>query len=112
MTLRNLKFLLLTFLVIAVYACNNATQTEIPISDFFKDSERNTYKLSPDGKYISYIKRDEKDKQGFYIKSLSDGKERFVMPVKGFQDYWWTYNNQIIFSQLSIFSNENKIFAL
>ena len=113
MMLRNLKYLLLGVLVTAIYACNNAKQTEIPISDFFKDAEKSSFKISPDGKYISFLKRGEK-KQDLFIRTLSDSTERLATSLTGFsgRDYWWTYDDQIIFSQYNIPTNETKIIAL
>ena len=114
MTLRNLKFLLLTFLVVALNACKDAKQTEIPVSDFFKDAEKSSFKISPDGKYISYLKRGDKQKQDLFIRTLSDSTERLAASFTGFsgRDYWWTYDNKIIFSQYNIAANEIKMVAL
>src|SRR4051812_13634568 len=104
MMLKNFKFLLIAVLFIALHACKDAAQNEIPVSDFFKSDEKNTFKISPDGKYISYLSRGEHQKQKLFIRSLADGNERLGTIFDGFggRDYSWTYDNQIIFTQYDI----------
>ncbi len=113
--LRNFKlFLLVVFTLIGLQACKNNEQDEIPVSDFFKTPQKASFKISPDGNYISYLKKGDKQKQNLFIKSLADGKERMATGFDGFfsRDYSWTYDNQIIFNQFNIFTGDNKMFAL
>src|SRR3954467_12798218 len=112
--LRNFKLLFLVFALIGLHACKNNGPDEIPISDFFKNPEKGTFKISPDGNYISYLKRGDRQKQDLYIKSLADGKERKAITFDVFfgRDYSWTYDNQIIFNQRNFLTKENKMIAL
>ena len=69
--------------------------------------------MSPDGKYLSYLKP-FKDKRNLFIKSLADGKEQAVSsfedyPVSG--DYFWTYNNQVVYTQDLIISDQLKMYT-
>jgi dipeptidyl aminopeptidase/acylaminoacyl peptidase len=98
---RILKSLVLIFLIVAFYSCNENKTAPIPISEFFKTPEKTAFKISPDGKYISYLKKHNK-KQNIYIKSLADGKEVMATSFSDFSvrgDYMWTYDNQILFGQ-------------
>jgi hypothetical protein len=52
-------------------ACKHNEVRQIPVSDFFKTPEKSFFKISPDGKFVSYLKP-YKDKQNIYIKSLAD----------------------------------------
>ncbi|MEO8885955.1 MAG: prolyl oligopeptidase family serine peptidase [Mucilaginibacter sp.] len=112
--LRNFKLLFFVLALIGLQACKNNEQDVIPVSDFFKTPERVSFKISPDGNYISYLKRSDKQKNDLFIKSLADGTERKATTFDGFfgRDYSWTYDNQIIFNQHNILTNENKMFAL
>ncbi len=90
-------------------SCGGQKVREIPISDFFKTPEKSAFKISPDGKYISYLKP-YKDTRNLFIQSLADGKEQMATsftdnPVRG--DYLWTYNDQIVFIQdiISLITN-------
>ncbi len=96
------------------FACNPHKTSQIPVSDFFKIADKSTFRISPDGKYISYLKAYNK-KENLFIKSLVDGKEQAATsftdyPVRG--DYFWTYNNQIVFFQDLIGDDVLKLYTL
>src|ERR1700712_1082348 len=100
------------FAAVFLTCCNDKT-VQIPISDFFKTPQKSFFKISPDGKYISYLKP-YKDKQNLFIESLADGKEHMATSFSDFpiRDYYWTYNDQIVFIQDLITEDQYKIFAL
>src|ERR1700761_9715924 len=111
--LRHLRILFFLFVITALCACNPHKAKEIPIADFFKTPEKSAFKISPDGKYISYLKP-YKEKQNLFIQSLADGKEQMATSfadagVRG--DYIWTYDNEIVFIQDVIASDEFRLFA-
>jgi len=104
------------FIVISgmFYTCRTDETKRIPVSDFFKIPEMSTFRISPDGKYISYLKAYNK-KENLFIRSLADGKEQVATsfsdyPVRG--DYFWTYNNQIVFFQDLIGDDVLKLYTL
>ena len=112
--LKRLTVLCLFFVMTGLCSCWRHKAARIPIIDFFKTPEKSAFKISPDGKYISYLKP-YKDKQNLFIESLADGKEHMATsfedyPVRG--DYYWTYNDQIIFGQDVIALDEYKLFTL
>ncbi|MCO5946452.1 alpha/beta hydrolase family protein [Mucilaginibacter flavidus] len=97
----------------ALSACKQHAR-QIAIIDFFKTPEKVAYRISPDGKYLSYLKP-FKDKQNLFIQSLTDGKVRMGTSFTDYSvrgDYYWTYNNEIVFFQDNIASDEIKMFAL
>lgn len=111
--LGRLRYLLLIAFIITLCSCKNKVR-QIPIIDFFKTPEKSFYKISPDGKYVSYLKP-YKDKQNLFIQSLADGKERMATSfddssVRG--DYFWTFNNQLVFSQDIIDFDTFKMYAI
>jgi dipeptidyl aminopeptidase/acylaminoacyl peptidase len=110
--LRGVKILFLALMVIAVCSCKNKP-VQIPISDFFKTPQESFFKISPDGKYVSYLKP-YKDKQNLFIRSLADGKERMATSFDDYsiREYYWTYNDQVVFTQDVIADDEYKLFAL
>lgn len=112
--LKPLRILLFINVVIALCACNWHQTKLIPITDFFKTAEKSTFRISPDGKYISYLKP-YKDKQNLFIQSLADGKERMATSFLDYpvgRDYFWTYNNKIVFNQDIIALDEYKMFTV
>ena len=100
--LRRLQFIYLIFAVAVLYACNGKENkaNQIPVSEFFKIPDKSNFKISPDGKYVSYLKKYNR-KQELYIRSLADEKEIVAASFSNYfiRDYNWTYNNQIVFSQ-------------
>ncbi|WP_295801863.1 prolyl oligopeptidase family serine peptidase [Mucilaginibacter sp.] len=97
----------------ALGACKQHAR-QIAIIDFFKTPEKVAYRISPDGKYLSYLKP-FKDKQNIFIQSLADGKVQMATSFTDYSvrgDYYWTYNNGIVFLQDNIASDEIKMFAL
>ncbi|MDB5011605.1 MAG: family peptidase [Mucilaginibacter sp.] len=110
----SIRVLIIALIVVVLHACKGERANEIPISNFFKTPEKSAFKISPDGKYVSYLKP-YKEKQNLFIESLADGEERMATsfsdnPVRG--DYSWTYDNQIIFNQNDIATELNKMFVL
>ena len=111
--LNRVKFLSATFLLLILCCCKQSGVREIPVSNFFKNAEKIAFKLSPDGKYVSFLKP-YKDKQNLFIRALADGKEQMVTSFSDYsiRDYSWTYNDQIVFTQDIISLDEFKMFSL
>jgi dipeptidyl aminopeptidase/acylaminoacyl peptidase len=111
--LSRVRFFLILSCIIAFFSCNRNKVRQIPIIDFFKTPERSFYRISPDGKYVSYLKP-FKDKQNIFIQSLANGKERMITQFEDYSirgDYFWTYNNQLVFSQDLIATDSVKMYA-
>jgi dipeptidyl aminopeptidase/acylaminoacyl peptidase len=111
---RHFRIIIFAALAGVLFACNKHQTSQIPVSDFFKIPEMSTFRISPDGKYISYLKAYNK-KENLFIRSLADGKEQAATsfsdyPVRG--DYFWTYNNKIVFFQDLIGSDTLKLYTL
>ena len=108
-----LRLFLFIACVASLCACTPATVKQIPVSDFFKTPEKSFFKISPDGKFVSYLKP-YKDKQNIYIKSLETGKEQMATAYTDYsvRDYSWTFNNQIVFTQDIIASDVYRVFTL
>ncbi len=111
--LKRVRILFFIFLLSALFSCKRNEVRQIPISDFFKNPEKGFFRISPDGKYVSYLKS-YKGRQNLFIQSLADGKETMATSFTDYsvRDYSWTYNNQVIFSQDIISDDEYKMYAL
>lgn len=106
---------LLFFLLILAggISCTEKSPDKIPVLDFFKTPDRSFFRISPDGKYISYLKS-HNSKQNLFVQSLVDGKGRMVTEFSDYPvtDYFWTYNNQIVYSRDMVAADSLKMFAL
>ena len=111
--LNRLRILFFIILVSIFYSCDRNKVRQIPISDFFKNAEKSQFKISPDGKYVSYLKP-YKEKQNVFIQSLADGKEIMATSFTDYsvRDYTWTFNDQIVLGQDDISNDEYKLFSL
>lgn len=111
--LNHFKKLFWVAIVIVVCSCNSKKARPIPIGDFFNPPDKGAFHISPDGKYISYLKR-YKGKQNIYIKTLADGTERQATSFLDYsvRDYFWTYNNQIILAKNIFELNQFQMFAI
>ncbi|MES2268838.1 MAG: prolyl oligopeptidase family serine peptidase [Bacteroidota bacterium] len=108
-----LRSYLFAVIILLACSCKQSSVRQIPVNDFFKTPEKSFFKISPDGKYISYLKP-YKDKQNIYIRSLESGTEQMATTFTDYsvRDYTWTYNNQIVFTQDIIAVDEFKIYTL
>ncbi|MFD0792642.1 prolyl oligopeptidase family serine peptidase [Mucilaginibacter litoreus] len=99
--------------IVFLYACKQNEVRRIPVSDFFKTPEKSYFKISPDGKYISYLKP-YKDKQNIYIRSLITGIEHMATSFSDYsvRDYTWTFGNQIVFTQDIIVDDIYRLYTL
>ncbi len=107
------KLLFFLILIPVFFACNHNEQKLIPISDLFKTPGKSFFKISPDGKYLSYLKP-YKDKQNLFIQSIADGKERMATSFtdNSVREYFWTFNDQLVFNQDLSDVEDFKLYAL
>ncbi|OCX51043.1 hypothetical protein BEL04_20210 [Mucilaginibacter sp. PPCGB 2223] len=110
--LSRIKKFLFVAIVISIYSCGGKAPVLIPVGNFFNETTKSNYHISPDGKNISYL-INHKRQQTLVIRSLADGKERSVSGLSDVRgDYFWTYSNQIIIPKYSFESNEFELSAI
>ena len=93
------KYLWLLMIGTALLACNRKnTVREIPINDFFKTQDRAMYRLSPNGKYLSYLKLEDK-KQQLIVEDLEKGTVTTVSKPeeRNINFYCWVSNQDLIY---------------
>ncbi|HVW14872.1 MAG TPA: prolyl oligopeptidase family serine peptidase [Mucilaginibacter sp.] len=109
------RFRAIFFLAVAFafFACRHRSVREIPITNFFKTPEESLFRVSPDGKFISYLKA-YGGRQNVFIRSFSDTTARRATSFTDYsvREYSWTYHNQIVFVKDVIASDEYKIYVL
>lgn len=72
---------------------------QVPLEDFFKDPAKTSFRISPDGKYISY-RQPYKNRMNIYVQTL-DGKHttRITNETRfNITYYFWTNNNELLFT--------------
>lgn len=71
------------------------------VEDFFTKPELATFRISPDGNYISYTKKDDNGKNNIIVKNLKNGNETIAIHEKDdlVLAYFWKGNNRLIYLQ-------------
>jgi len=94
-----LKRIFLFVIVALTWACKGASNTEdIPIDDFFKTQDKAYYRISPDGKSLSYLKLQDK-KLDLFVEDIASGNSVQIthLKEKSISFYFWTSNNELIY---------------
>jgi dipeptidyl aminopeptidase/acylaminoacyl peptidase len=87
------------FLVGIFFACNTGKKVAlIPVNDFFKTQDRAIYRLSPDGKYLSYLKLQDKQ-QSLVVEDLETHQETKLSKLeeRNISYYCWVSNDELIY---------------
>ena len=73
----------------------------IPLRDFFKNPEASNYQISPDGKWISFLKPYE-HRMNIFVKENKEGAEELRLTSSTDRDipnYFWKGNNYVIYTR-------------
>lgn len=98
-----MKYFLTTLLIImtTTIASDLSSQVrEIPLRDFFRNPEKTSYQISPDGNYLSYLAPYE-NRLNIFVENLSTGEtnrstESLNRDIRG---YTWKGSNRLIYIQ-------------
>ena len=82
---------------------SNSSVPKIPLKDFFKNPEKASFQLSPDGSYISLMKPWEEGNRmmNVYVKKINSNKEIRITSAseRNIYGYFWLNNNRIAYIQ-------------
>jgi dipeptidyl aminopeptidase/acylaminoacyl peptidase len=93
--------------------CNSSSVRKIPAISFFKTTEKSSFHVSPNGKYVSYLKLYQ-EKLNIFVQNIADGKESRVTSFSDYpvKDYFWSLNNELVFNKDLTDVNQYQLFAL
>lgn len=73
---------------------------QIPLEDFFRNSERTGYQLSPDGSYISYM-APNKDRLNVFVRRVDESDEHAIRITneteRSVAGYMWADNQRLLY---------------
>ena len=76
---------------------------KIPLEDFFRNPEKSSFQLSPNGEYISYMKpwKEGNRMMNVYVKPINSNKEVRITQAsnRSLYGYFWLNNNRIAYIQ-------------
>ncbi len=79
---------------------SNMTETAatIPLEDFFKNPERSSYQISPEGTHYSYLANWE-DRKNIHVQNIETGETKRVTSQndRDIAGYFWANNNTLVF---------------
>ncbi|MES2417216.1 MAG: prolyl oligopeptidase family serine peptidase [Bacteroidota bacterium] len=85
--------------VVLLFGCTQKREVKIiPVNDFFKSQDKATYRVSPDGKSLSYLKLQDK-MQNLFVEDIATGKsiQLTKLKEKNISFYAWVSNNELIY---------------
>lgn len=85
--------------MLVLFSCKQEIKAPlIPVNDFFKLQDKATYRISPDGTCISYLKLQAK-KQNLFVENLTTGKVTQLtnLKEKNIVFYSWVSDNELIY---------------
>ena len=92
------KYLWLLLLAL-FFACKSGNKVAIiPVNDFFKSQDKASYRISPDGKSLSYLKLQDK-KQNLFVEDIATGNlvQLTKLQEKNISFHSWVSDNELIY---------------
>lgn len=99
-----MKFYLIfpMFLMVTCFSQAKIEDNLIPLRDFFRNPESANYQISPDGKWISFLKPYER-RMNIFVKENKDGaaaETRLTSAMeRDISNYFWKGNNHIVYTR-------------
>ena len=78
------------------------------VEDYFSRPKASAFRLSPDGKYMSYMEKDDDAKRHVYVKEIATGKVTRIIEEKDelIRNYFWKNNERLLY-MMDLGGNEN-----
>jgi len=110
-----LKKYIFLVLVTLTFACQRQKEAVfVPVNDFFKSQSKVAYRLSPDGKKLSYLKLQGADRN-IFVEDIETGNGKSVTHFKGMNIhfYFWVSDNELIYyKEVEAGSNQSDMYII
>jgi len=69
------------------------------VEDYFSRPKASSFQLSPDGKYMSYMEKEDNGKRHVYVKEIATGKVQRIIEEKDelIRGYGWVNENRLVY---------------
>jgi dipeptidyl aminopeptidase/acylaminoacyl peptidase len=69
------------------------------VEDYFSRPKASSFQLSPNGKYMSYMEKDENNKRHVFVKELATGKSQRIIEEKDelIRGYGWINDDRLVY---------------
>lgn len=99
---RLFPFSMLILFIAILIGCQQAVEPPpvIPVEDFFKKPDKDYFKISPDGSYLSFM-GPYKEKMNVFVQKVGQEEVRRLTneTERSLYNYWWANNNTILFTK-------------
>lgn len=84
--------------ILLAWSCADRAVREIPLEDFFRNSEKTGYDISPDGRYLSFMSPYE-SRQNIFVQPVgSDSAVRITSETdRDIAGYFWANDNRLLY---------------
>lgn len=93
--------LVFAFIYLGNFSYGKSEEGLIPLRDFFKNPESANYQISPDGKWVSFLKSYER-RMNIFVRENKDGADEIRLTSATDRDivnYFWKGNSHIIYTR-------------
>lgn len=109
-----IKHLIFCLGILVLAACTGESNLRtIPIEDFFKNPEKTSFKISPDGAYISYL-QPFKNRLNIFVQHISSARvvQITTSTDRNIGTYYWANNNQLIYFKDTNGDENRRLYAV
>ncbi len=108
--MRTITIILLLFLTLYLNSQDNET---IPVEQLFSNPYKSDFKISPDGKYISYL-AEYKNRLNIYLQKVGDSIPTCLTRAKkrDIYEYYWANNSNLIYLMDDAGDENTKLFGI
>ncbi len=103
------------WVVCLIGSCTSTNSRNIPVADFFTSVEKSNFKISPDGRYVSYLEVSEnRQRKIFLIDTQSDNPtgELASGDIHDVGSYYWVAEDELIYTERIPADDSLRIFAM
>ncbi|TQM49151.1 dipeptidyl aminopeptidase/acylaminoacyl peptidase [Arcticibacter tournemirensis] len=111
---RKFKTYMLMIVLFLMASCSREKHARIiPVEDFFRNPYKNSFQISPDGKYISFL-QSYKNRMNVFVQSVKGDSIVRVSNESCFNIsfYFWANNNEIVYMKDSGKGRNPELFAV
>lgn len=107
------KYVFLFFCVLLFSCSQDVKVRKIATEDFFKDPEKSSFHISPDGQFLSYLKPSQ-GKLNIFIQSIADGKVSQITTYadESIKSYFWAGNDKLFYMKEKDSLDHYQIFSV
>ena len=113
MNIKTSLFIILSLIIVSGCSSNNEKPPQLPLEDFFKNPEKSYFKISPNGKYISYT-APWNSRMNIFIQEIGKDSAKQVTfeDQRSIGGYIWVNDTRILYAKDENGNEDFKLYAV